>query len=212
MSTFEEGTAAYEEEDFDRAFEIMLPLAEAGDRDAQTVIGGMYYLGRGVERDPERAIEWYRLAAKQGQEIAQNNLANLLLDEDPEEAIEWMHVAAEKGLPFAESSLGDIYSGSINLPGLKRSVLNNVEAVKWYMRAGEQNYPIACHRLGDMYATGQGVEQDEAEALKWYEKAAEEDYSTSQRLLAQAYQEGRLGLTSDPEKAKYWLDRARANE
>lgn len=39
MSTFEDGTDAYEEEDFDRAFEIMLPLAEAGDRDAQTVIG-----------------------------------------------------------------------------------------------------------------------------------------------------------------------------
>ena len=212
MPTLEEGLAAFEAENYREAFEILLPLAQEGELKAQKCVAAMYNLGYGVERDLSKAAQWYRPVAEHGDPIAQNNLGMFLLEEDPKEAIKWLVAAAKQNIPFSQSVLADIYSGEIQLPGLKEKVLNDAEALKLYMKAARQNDPMASHRLGDMYATGQGVEQDEAEALKWYEKAAEEDYSTSQRLLAQAYQEGRLGLTPDPEKAKYWLDRALENE
>ena len=212
MRTLEEGLAAFDAENYREAFEILLPLAQEGELEAQRHIAAMYTLGYGVERDISKAVQWYRPVAEHGDPMAQNNLGIFLLYENPKEAVKWLVAAAKQDIPFSQSALADIYSGSMNLPGLKEAVLDNVEAFRLYMKAAEQNYPMASHRLGDMYASGEGVEKDEAEALKWYEKAAEEDYSTSQRLLAQAYQEGRLGLTPDPEKAKYWLDRALANE
>ena len=213
MRTLEEGLAAFEAENYREAFEILLPLAGEGELVAQKHVAAMYNLGYGVERDLSKAAQWYRPVAEHGDPIAQNNLGMFLLEEDPKEAIKWLVAAAKQNIPFSQSTLADIYSGELQLSGLKEEdLLNNAEALKLYMKAAKQNDPMASHRLGDMYATGQGVEKDEAEALKWYEKAAEEDYSTSQRLLAQAYQEGRLGLTPDPEKSKYWLSRAQANE
>ena len=35
----------------------------------------MYYKGEGVAQDYQEAVKWYRLAAEQGDEDAQNNLA-----------------------------------------------------------------------------------------------------------------------------------------
>ena len=41
-------------------------LAARGDKFSQYMAGYMYHEGRGVERDPVRALAWYRLAAENG--------------------------------------------------------------------------------------------------------------------------------------------------
>ena len=46
---------AYEAEDFARAIEILLPLAEAGIADAQFLLGLMHANGQGVEQNFYRA-------------------------------------------------------------------------------------------------------------------------------------------------------------
>ena len=60
-------------QDPDRVTEIRRQ-AEQGDADAQTVLGAMYYQGRGVTQDDAEAARWLRLAADQGDVIAQFNL------------------------------------------------------------------------------------------------------------------------------------------
>ena len=50
------------------------PLAEAGDPDAQNMIGYLLFHGEGVERDLEAAHAWFHRAADQGHKIAQRNL------------------------------------------------------------------------------------------------------------------------------------------
>ena len=42
----EQAVAAYDSEQFDVAFELLLPLAEQGDAEAQTMLGTLYQLGR----------------------------------------------------------------------------------------------------------------------------------------------------------------------
>jgi TPR repeat protein len=74
-ATAEEGRAAFEERDFDEAFELLLPLAENGDPEAQFKVGFMYVHGRGVDRDFDEAIRWMTAAAEQGFPEAQYNLA-----------------------------------------------------------------------------------------------------------------------------------------
>jgi TPR repeat protein len=48
--------------------------AENGHVGAQSTLGACYYYGEGVTRDPDAAIRWWRAAAAQGDESAQNNL------------------------------------------------------------------------------------------------------------------------------------------
>jgi hypothetical protein len=48
--------------------------AEQGHVDAQNNLGALYFTGEGVDRDEQKAIEWFEKAAAQGNEEAIANL------------------------------------------------------------------------------------------------------------------------------------------
>ena len=63
---FEIAQRAYENKDYKTAWKILMPLAKQGQAEAQVIISDMYNIGRGVQQDNSRAIEWYRKAAELG--------------------------------------------------------------------------------------------------------------------------------------------------
>lgn len=67
---FERGMAAYERGAYDSALQELMQLAEAGDVDAQFILGRMYARGAGVIQDFVEAYKWYNLAAAGGQRLA----------------------------------------------------------------------------------------------------------------------------------------------
>lgn len=69
-----EAAGAYERKDFAAAVKIWRPLAEAGNAEARTLLGAMYWSGEGVPRDHKEAARLYLLAAEQGYARAQNNI------------------------------------------------------------------------------------------------------------------------------------------
>jgi len=71
------GLIAWEHGDFARARELWQPRAEAGDADAQYLLGLAFDEGRGGTEDDVEAARWYALAAEQGHAAAQNNLGLL---------------------------------------------------------------------------------------------------------------------------------------
>jgi TPR repeat protein len=52
-----------------------LQAAELGLALAQFNLGGLYYNGTGVAKDPKEAVKWFRKAAEQGDVNAQYNLS-----------------------------------------------------------------------------------------------------------------------------------------
>ena len=70
----EEARDLMEEGRFVEAREALLPAARSGNADAEELIGVMYALGLGVERDPERAFEWYLRSSLKGHPGAQSGL------------------------------------------------------------------------------------------------------------------------------------------
>jgi TPR repeat protein len=54
---------------------VWLPLAKAGDADAQTNLGEILEKGIGGAPQPDLAVQWYELAAEQGSSRAQLNWA-----------------------------------------------------------------------------------------------------------------------------------------
>jgi len=74
------------------------------------ILGWCYYNGHGVEQDYEKAVEWYMLAAAQGDALAQNNLGicyenGFGVEQDYGKAIEWYTLAIEQGNALAQDLL-----------------------------------------------------------------------------------------------------------
>jgi TPR repeat protein len=93
--------AAYEKQKYATALELARPLAEAGDSRARTLLGLLYYNGRGVPKDIAEAASWFRLAADQGDAQAQFHLGNmhsegLGVPQDYGEAVKWYRRAADQ--------------------------------------------------------------------------------------------------------------------
>lgn len=72
--TLEDARDLMEAGEFEAAMEAFLPLARAGNADAEEFIGVMYALGLGVEKDPERAFDWYLRSAMKGHPGAQSGV------------------------------------------------------------------------------------------------------------------------------------------
>lgn len=70
----EEARDLMEAGDFVEAREMFEVLARSGNADAEELIGVMYALGLGVERDDERAFEWYLRASMKGHPGAQSGI------------------------------------------------------------------------------------------------------------------------------------------
>ena len=64
-------------QDRDKAFELFLRAAKLGSDESYKNIGNAYYLGRGVERDDEKAQHYWELAAIGGNLLARYNLGVL---------------------------------------------------------------------------------------------------------------------------------------
>ena len=191
MSNLDLGIAAFESSNFAEAFELLLPLAQTENLEAQKMIAYMYGVGQGVKMDISQAVKWYLPSAKQGDVIAQNNLATFLLHQNPEEAIKWLLAAAEQNFPFAQEVLGDIYSGQLNLStNIEKKYKDYTKAFHWYSKAAKKGFPISCHRLGEMYANGQGVIKDNQKALEYYQLAASMGYEPSREAIEAAEQAG----------------------
>jgi len=65
---------ALESGEYAQAMRELLPAAQAGNAEAEELIGVMYALGLGVARDDRRAFEWYLRAALKGHAGAQSGV------------------------------------------------------------------------------------------------------------------------------------------
>ncbi len=107
---FEAGNEAYAKRDYETAFNAWLPLAKAGDPQAQNNIGFMYRKGRGVPASHVEAVKWYRRAAEQGFAEAMTNLGFMLdegfgVKQDFVESYKWFLIASRQGRTGAEGHL-----------------------------------------------------------------------------------------------------------
>ncbi|SER56469.1 hypothetical protein SAMN04490244_101495 [Tranquillimonas rosea] len=103
-----------EANEFAAAMDELRPAARSGNAEAEELIGVMYALGLGVERDYERAFDWYLRAAMKGHPGAQSGVGWYyetglgLPAPDPVRAYMWYNLSAIGGDPDAAISLEDI--------------------------------------------------------------------------------------------------------
>ena len=81
---------------------------------AQCMVGLCYEMGQGVAEDIQKATEYYRQAAENGNVTAMCNLGycyytGIGVEEDDDEAVKWFQKAADRGQPRALFLLGECY-------------------------------------------------------------------------------------------------------
>ena len=85
--------------DVEKEFSRLTVLAAKGDAKAQTSLAHKYALGKGVEKDMNEAVRWYRVAGDQGEPEAQFNLGYMYyngegVERDYTKAVEWFRKSA----------------------------------------------------------------------------------------------------------------------
>ena len=109
--------------------DALLVRAEAGDAEAQNILGSSYSSGFGVPEDDAEAARWYRLAADQGHAGAQFSLGDAHffgVPQDAPEAVRWYRLAAEQGHASAQGRLGNGYANGQGVPQ------DDVQAHLWF--------------------------------------------------------------------------------
>jgi len=159
----------------------LLPLAKAGNADAQNNLGDMYSDGEGVPQNYGEAVRWYRLAAEQEYSWAQYNLGWMYLHgeglpQDNVEALNWIQLAVGQDNIGAQTTLGNMYYEGNGVPQ------DYGEAVKWYRLAAEQGDNVAQYELGNMYYNGIGVPQNYILAHAWANLASANGYPDAPEL------------------------------
>lgn len=205
-ATYEEGKQAYLNQDYERALEILKPLAEEGHSQAQITLGLMYDYGQGVEKDSAESIKWYRMAAEQGVPLVQHDIGVKYfqgqgVEQNYTEAAKWWEMSANAGIADSQFNLGLMYYRGIGIPK------DYIKAGKLFDAAAEQGHGNAQYSLAVMYAFGQSKNKDYATALKWFNKAAEQNVAQAQFNLGVFHENG-YGVSKEINKAREWYQLA----
>jgi hypothetical protein len=143
---FQKGVKAYDKGDYATAFKIWLPLAQHEDLAAMRNVALLLRTGKGVDRDPARALWFYEEAGSKGFALAQLNAAFMHLEGDGvpknlEAAAFWFHAAARAGSPIAQYNLAVMYESGT---GVEKDM---GKALGWYALAARSGSEPAIKRL-----------------------------------------------------------------
>ncbi|MGJ4945783.1 trypsin-like serine protease [Bradyrhizobium sp. HKCCYLS1011] len=132
----DDAVAAAHGGDYATALKRLSPLAEKGDARAQFDLGFMQAFGWGVQRDPAKAIDWYRKAAEQGLAVAQHYLGVAYVNGEgvrpnDAEAARWLTRAAAQGFVPAQYMLALM---TLNGRGVPKDV---VQGYAYMVMAGQ---------------------------------------------------------------------------
>jgi len=172
--------------------------------DDQFRLGRAYARGEGVTQSYEKAGEWYRKAADQGNIKAMNNLGILFLEgegikKDPVEAYRWFSKAADLGDPRSSYLKGLLLCEG---RGVKA---DPTAGLKWMEKASSMGNPVATARLAQAHYFGEfGLKSDHAKALPLLQKAATAGDPWACLALGQMYFRGQE-VTKDDTTATIWF-------
>lgn len=181
--------------------------AASGDADAAVQVGKMYLEGKGVPKDPAKALSYLQRAADQGNAAAQAGLGYLFakgiaVAKNDEMAREWFRKSAEQGYAKGELNYGQFLRAGLG--GEKDSA----KGIEWINKAVDAGDKDAVFTLAEIYFLG------ENDALPDYKKAfsyaivsAEAGNAGAQNIVGVCYRDG-LGVERDMAKAEQWFLKA----
>ncbi|KAG9305566.1 hypothetical protein G9A89_001627 [Geosiphon pyriformis] len=137
-----------------------------------SLLGFLYRRGIGTKVNEDQAFHFYKLAAQNGDAIAQNEVGvcyheGIGVNLSREEAFKWYRVSAEAGNAFGLSNMAYCYEKSIGTQKDSSRAFINFE------KAACMGYSVAKNDLGHCYFHGIGTKKNQQKGFWWYHDAAE---------------------------------------
>ena len=175
------GLAALKREHYATALRSWLPLAEAGDPEAQANVGYMYEEGLGVSQQLDVAVGWYEKAAASGSMQANHNLG-MIFAEGKGAPQSWV-----RALRYFEEAANDIPAsrymiGYTYFQG-EGNIQNRPRAFREFMDAALDGYADAQYMIAFMYLDGSGIPKQPIQAYVWARLAHDNNQSQAAELV-----------------------------
>jgi TPR repeat protein len=175
------GLAALKREHYATALRSWLPLAEAGDPEAQANVGYMYEEGLGVSQQLDVAVGWYEKAAASGSMQANHNLG-MIFAEGRGAPQSWV-----RALRYFEEAANDIPAsrymiGYTYFQG-EGNIQNRPRAFREFMDAALDGYADAQYMIAFMYLDGSGIPKQPIQAYVWARLAHDNNQSQAAELV-----------------------------
>lgn len=182
-------------------------MAEKGDAGYQYLYASCYDQGWGVQKDPVKALQWYKKSADQKYKASYNALGNMYrvgdgVKADPKAAFDWFKKGAEANEPQSILNIGNCYYFGTG------TTKDDKKAVEYWQKAADLGYSLALSQMGDSYFYGIGMEKNYSKAIEYWTKAADKNVPSAQFHLGLAYYEGK-GVKQDKAHAKLLMSKAR---
>ena len=148
-------------------------------------------LSEEVLEKPDQGVGAYLQAAKEGDVVAQWQLAELYakgkegVRKNLKQALTWYEQSAQAGFPAAQAALAVLLATG---QGDER---DSRRAVYWWQKAAEQGDAESQYNLALMYEQGEGCAPDPALAMQWMRKSALQGIAAAQLRLGLAYAMGK---------------------
>jgi len=153
----------YQQEDYKKILPIWLSKAEDGNPKYQFYTAKAYYFGKGVDKDLNKAVYWYKKSSEQGYPIAKNNLALMYADGEG--------VKKDTFLSFkllCNAAIQNVTVAQNNIIGMLVESHNDSQAFKWINIALSNGSEYAKKYLAKLYMVGLIVDQDFEKAKEVY--------------------------------------------
>lgn len=137
-------------------------FAEKRSKNAQTLLGSMYFLGLGMKRDNQKAFNFFRVPAGNGDCYAQDMIGVIYRSSGYyQNAYEYFQMSAEQGYAHAQYELANMYTEG------KVVDVNFRKAIELYKKAAVQGNHIAAFFLGNLLYDVESGAKSYYEAYKW---------------------------------------------
>jgi len=185
----EDANTAIRNGDFKKAYELLLPLGEENNAEAQFLLGSMYINGQGVEKDDTQGLSWIMKSARQGYDQAKSSALGIYFE------------LANQGDASAMYNLGYMY-----LHGWGGEQDTDI-GIGWLERAAKNGHVHSAKVLSGIYAEGKfGITPDEDKASFWsnlsVESASGIDGTRSREATVQGGPPTKYTFDSDAQEYK----------
>ncbi|MHA7772586.1 caspase family protein [Roseibium sp. M-1] len=200
---FQRGRGAFAAGELKKASGYFEQAYQMGHVRAGQVLGRMYYLGAGIDRNREKAVDLYRKAAERGDAYALHSLGMAEIKgegtgQNEKAGLEKLLQSVEAGHTFSYNAIGGFYLNG-------QHVGENVDrAVYYYNRSASRSDIYGYLNMGTLYRDGKGVPQDYTAALGWFQKAHDGGHPAAGTALGLLYFNGQ-GVEKDTDEATRWF-------
>ena len=181
--------------------------ANSNQKEAQYLLGSIYYNGTAVKRDLKKAKMWLNKAAKSGVENARV-LISAINDQTRTKTAKQKSNTSTNDLFVASANRGDKEAqfkvGMMYLNGADGFPKDQQKALHWLREAADQGHTKAEFEIGMMYY--KPGDQDNQTAQSLLLKAADKGHANAQYFLAAIYNQNQ-----QYDDAAKWLDMAFQN-